>query len=234
MVLLGALGALACNAAPGRPGDGSRVLPPDELTDFATLYRQNCAGCHGVDGRGGPSIQLGDPLYLAIVDDTALRQTTSEGVPGTLMPAFLTTAGGILTARQIESIVRGIRWWATEFAHVELPQHAAPLGSRERGTKAYARFCSSCHGPDGKGSSHASSIIDGSYLALVSDQNLRTNIIVGRPDFGFPDFRGDRPGTPMSPGDVSDVVAWIAAQRTSVSAKHFAGQPPDHSIGESP
>jgi mono/diheme cytochrome c family protein len=235
MVLLGALGALACNAAPGRPGDGSRVLPPDELTDFATLYRQNCAGCHGADGKGGPSIQLGDPLYLAIADDAAIRRTASEGVSGTLMPAFLATAGGMLTDRQIESIVRGIRSWATtELAQAALPPHAAPLGSRERGADAYGRFCSSCHGPDGKGGQLASSIVDGSYLALVSDQNLRTNVIVGRPDLGFPDFRGDRPGTTMSPREVSDVVAWIAAQRPAVLAKQYAGQPPDHSIGESP
>jgi len=28
-----------------------------------------------------------------------------------------------------------------------------------------------------------------------------------------PDWRGDVPGKPMSPEDVSDVVAWLAAQR---------------------
>ena len=66
----------------------------------------------------------------------------------------------------------------------------------------------------------ASSIVDGSYLALVSDQNLRTTVIVGRPELGAPDWRGDVPGKPMSPEDVSDVVAWLAAQRPQ-----FPGQP---------
>jgi cytochrome c oxidase cbb3-type subunit 3/ubiquinol-cytochrome c reductase cytochrome c subunit len=211
------------------------VLPPDELTDFATLYGQNCAGCHGAEGKGGPSIQLGSPLYLAIADDESLRRTTSDGMPGTLMPAFLDSAGGLLTGRQIDAIVRGIRSWATtEFARVELPPHTGPLGSREHGADAYARFCSSCHGPDGTGGARASSIVDASYLALVSDQDLRTNVIVGRLDFGFPDFRGDRTGTPMSARDVSDVVAWIAAHRAPVSGKHYAGQPPDNSMGELP
>ena len=64
------------------------------------------------------------------------------------------------------------------------------------------------------------SIVDGSYLALVSDQNLRTTVIAGRPELGAPDWRGDVPGKPMSPEDVSDVVAWLAAQRTQ-----FPGQP---------
>jgi hypothetical protein len=62
--------------------------------------------------------------------------------------------------------------------------------------------------------------VDGSYLALVSDQNLRTTVIVGRPDMGAPDWRGDLPGKPLSEQDVSDVVAWLAAQRPL-----FPGQP---------
>ncbi len=64
--------------------------------------------------------------------------------------------------------------------------------------------------PRGK---QASSIVDGAYLALVSNQNLRTTVIVGRPEMGFPDWRNDLTGKPMSPDDVSDVVAWLAAQR---------------------
>jgi mono/diheme cytochrome c family protein len=234
IALLTTFGALACNSAPGRPGENARVLPPDELTDFATLYGQNCAGCHGAEGRGGPSIQLGDPLYLAIVDDAELGRTASEGVPRTQMPAFLDTAGGMLSRRQIDVIVRGIRSWATtEFARAELPPHTAPLGSREHGADVYARLCASCHGPGGKGGTRASSIVDASYLALVSDQDLRTNIIVGRPDLGFPDFRGDRTGEPMSSRDVSDVVAWVAAQRPSAPGRRHANAP-DHSMGELP
>jgi hypothetical protein len=62
--------------------------------------------------------------------------------------------------------------------------------------------------------------VDGSYLGLVSNQGLRTTIIVGRPELGAPDWRGDVPGKAMSPGDVSDVVAWLAAQRPQ-----FPGQP---------
>jgi mono/diheme cytochrome c family protein len=235
MVLLGAFGALACNAAPGRPGKDSRVLPPSEQLDFAALFGQNCTGCHGAEGKGGPSIQLGDPLYLAIADDDVLRRTASEGVPGTPMAAFVDTQGGMLTSRQIDVIVQGIRSWATgPFAQGELPPHAAPAGNRGRGAAAYARFCSSCHGPDGKGGPRASSIVDVSYLELVSDQNLRTNVIVGRPDLGFPDFRGDRAGEPMSPQDVSDVVAWVAAHRTPENEARYPDRTPDHSMGELP
>ena len=62
--------------------------------------------------------------------------------------------------------------------------------------------------------------MNGSFLALLNDQELRTMVIVGRPELGAPDWRGDIPGKPMSAQDVSDVVAWLASQRTK-----FPGQP---------
>jgi hypothetical protein len=61
--------------------------------------------------------------------------------------------------------------------------------------------------------------VDTSYLALVSDQHLRTLTITGMPALGAPDWRGNVPGKPMSDADVTDVVAWLAAQRPPLSAK---------------
>jgi len=56
-------------------------------------------------------------------------------------------------------------------------------------------------------------IVDRAYLTMVSDQSLRTTVIAGRPDMGAPDWRSNVPGQPMSPEDISDVVAWLVAQR---------------------
>jgi hypothetical protein len=61
--------------------------------------------------------------------------------------------------------------------------------------------------------------VDTSYLALVSDQHLRTLTITGMPALGAPDWRGNVPGKPMSDADVTDVVAWLAAQRPPLSAQ---------------
>ena len=84
----------------------------------------------------------------------------------------------------------------------------------------FQTFCASCHGPEGKGGPKGSSIVDGSYLALVSDQGLRTTVIAGRPDLGQPDWRGYVAGRSLSSQDVSDVVAWLASQRPQ-----YPGQP---------
>jgi mono/diheme cytochrome c family protein len=217
------VGGTACDASPGRPRPYARVLPPDEVQDFATLYGKNCTGCHGPGGEDGPSIPLGDPVYLAIADDAFIRSITAKGVPGTPMPAFGKSAGGMLTERQVDVIAGGIRAWAQPDAlhGVSAPRHVASAPGRPQdGARAYGKYCARCHGPDGQGGAEASSIVDGSYLALVSDQNLRTNVIVGRPEIGFPDFRNDVPGRPMSDQDVTDVVAWLSAQRA-----RFPGQP---------
>ena len=86
-------------------------------------------------------------------------------------------------------------------------------GDSQHGEGVFSVYCSSCHGVNGRGGKRASSIVDGAYLSLVSDQHLRTTVIVGLPAIGAPDRRGDVPGKPLSDRDVTEIVAWLAAQR---------------------
>jgi mono/diheme cytochrome c family protein len=211
---------------PGRPRPGSEVLPPTKMLNFSTLYATNCAGCHGQNGRGGPAVGIGDPVYLAIADDSAVRRVVENGVPGTAMSAFAQSAGGMLTSEQVNAIVSGMRaHWAKPdvLQGVHPPSYAAEQsGDPNHGANVYSTYCSSCHGEDGNGGRHASSIVDPSYLSLVSDQHLRTTVIVGRPELGAPDWRGDVPGQPMSDQDVSDVVAWLASKRPLYTTKSLS------------
>ena len=227
-ILVGAtiIALMACAACSGFPGAHRpelAVVPPSEVVDFNALYGQNCAGCHGVDGKGGAAIALANPVFLAIADDTVIRRIASNGVPGTPMSAFAQSAGGMLTEKQIDSLVTGIRLWAKPNAlgdQTPPPYAAQAPGDALRGADAYRTYCSSCHGTNGRGGSKASSIVDGSYLALVSDQQLRTIVIAGRPELGAPDWRSDVEGHPMSAQDISDVVAWLSSRRPK-----FPGQP---------
>jgi hypothetical protein len=68
----------------------------------------------------------------------------------------------------------------------------------------------------------------------VSDQGLRTNVIVGRPEMGFPDFRNDMPGQPLSAPQVADVVAWIAAQRIPFPGQPYSNIEQKRRLGELP
>jgi len=68
--------------------------------------------------------------------------------------------------------------------------------------------------------------VDGTFLGLVSDQGLRATIIAGRPDIGQPDWRNDAPGRVMTAQEVSDVVAWLSAQRPATPGEPYPGRNP--------
>jgi mono/diheme cytochrome c family protein len=216
---------LGCNDAPGHPRESSIPINPANVSDFATLFASNCSGCHGDQGKGGPATPITDPVYVAIADDTIIRKAVTKGIAGTSMPAFATSAGGMLTDKQIDIIVAGIREHYAKpgvLAGSSAPPYATAIpGDATRGAAAYTVFCSSCHGDAGRGGSKASPIVDGSFLALLTDQTLRTLVIVGRPDFGAPDWRNNVAGKPMSSQEISDVVAWLSAQRPQLPGSPY-------------
>ena len=218
------LSACSKESFPGRAAAEVVPVRPSQVLDFEVLYANNCAGCHGPAGRTGASVELADPVYLAFADDAVLRRVTANGTPGTSMPAFAQSAGGTLTEAQVDALVRGIRArWAKPEAlggASHPPYAAAGPGDPAAGARAYAVFCARCHGEDGRGGRAASSIVDATYLALVSEQHLRTSVLVGRPGLGAPDWRSDVPARPMTAEDVSDVVAWLTSHRVA-----FPGQP---------
>lgn len=206
-----------CGAPHGQPLQGSEVLAPGDILDFETLYGENCSGCHGAEGRGGAAIALADAVYLAIADDATIRKVVATGVRGTAMPAFAESSGGMLTDKQIDVITTQIRSrWGQRggLSATNLPAYAAKSsGDALQGEVAYKTYCESCHGPGGRGGPKGSAITDDSFLALVSDQGLRTIVIVGRPELGAPDWRGNVPGKPMSEREITDVVAWLVSRR---------------------
>jgi len=193
-------------------------LRPDQVTDFKTLYSENCSGCHGADGRMGAAVALDDPLFQHLAPKDFVRKTIANGIPGHMMPGAAKTAGGFLTDKQIDILVDGMQQnWGRPGDFGNPPQllvEGAAPGDAQRGEAAYKTFCSSCHGPDG-GGGKGGSIVDPQYLAMATDQYLRTTAIVGRPDLNIPDWRGYVSGRPMTGQEVSDVVAWIASHRSA-------------------
>jgi len=217
LAVLSVMSLSACNSSPGQPRQESETFAPSEVTDFRILYGENCAACHGTEGRGGAAVALADPVYLAIADDASVRKVIANGVQGTSMPAFAQSAGGMLTPKQIDVITTEMRsHWSRPgvLNGTNPPAYAAKsAGDARQGEVVYRTYCASCHGAQGQGSRKGSAITNDSFLALVSDQGLRTVVITGRPELGAPDWRGNVPGKPMSDQEITDVVTWMASHR---------------------
>ncbi len=221
LLACGATLAAGCAHAPGDPPNP--VPRPTAVTDFATLYSQNCAACHGANGQSGPAIDLANPEYQALVDDPTLRKWISGGMPGTEMAAFAQPAGGMLTDAQVSALIAGMRQqWSrpNAFAGAAPPPYVqAQPGDAHRGELAYQARCVSCHKPSRQ------QLTSPVYLVLIADQALRSIIIAGRPDIGQPDWQNDGPGgkdaKPLSAQEVDDIVTYLGSLRNA--AQQAAG-----------
>ena len=226
------LGSLGCEA-PGKPVH-AETSRPDDVLDFTALYTQNCAGCHGKDGKGGATLPLANPVYVAVAGTDNIQRITANGVAGTSMPPFASSQGGTLSDRQIAVLTKGIidTWGRAGTAQL-IPYAATAHGDPASGQTAYTTFCARCHGANGKGMKGDSgvwtgSIVDPAYLALVSDQYLRSTIIAGLLDKNMPDWRSDLTGPTaraMTDQEITDTVAWIASHRVATPGQPYPQHP---------
>ena len=215
--------ASGCENPPGYPKPGTEVLRPEDQLSFSVLYKQNCAACHGEDGQYGASFDLANPVYQALVDDQSLKKWISSGMPGTQMPAWAISDGGPLTDQQIDVLVRGMRFtWSRPNAlgpTTPPPYLQAEKGDALRGQQRFITYCTSCH------EASKQQVTSPDYVALVSDQALRSIILAGRPDIGHPDWRNDRPGTPLGPQDVTDIVTYLGTLRSPTPGQPYPQHP---------
>jgi len=70
----------------------------------ALLYDQNCQMCHGPNGEGRVGATLAQD-WPGIRPDLSIKTTIMDGVPGSLMPAWVQSNGGPLTESDINDLV---------------------------------------------------------------------------------------------------------------------------------
>ena len=227
-----ALIATGCNA-PGKPREGAEEqVRPEQQLDFATLYKSNCAACHGANGQQAAAISLNNPVYLAIAGEANITHVISAGVPGTLMPPFGKASGGMLTDQQITVLAHGmVTEWGKPLNTTPPAYASTATGNPASGQQAFGTFCASCHGANGEGTApkgSTGSIVDPAYLALINDQYLRSNILAGRPENGMPDWQSHViSGTKrvMTEAEVNDIVAWLASHRIATPGQPYKQNP---------
>jgi mono/diheme cytochrome c family protein len=137
---------------------------------------------------------------------------------GTEMPAFGETAGGLLTAEQVDVLVIGmrVRWKPKYQITTDTPPYSSnAIGRVEQGQEVFRTTCTFCH------QQGLQKITDPTYLSLVSDQSLRTIVIAGRPDLGHPDWKHVRRNQPLTGQDVSDVIIYLHSLRSDTPGQPY-------------
>jgi mono/diheme cytochrome c family protein len=173
------------------------------------LYADNCATCHGTNGEGGIGPALNSRDLLTSTMDESLAGLTRFGVPSSLMPAWGQAFGGPFTDEEINHITAFIRAWEPTAPEISLEtEEPDPL----RGAEIYETTCFICHGEDGQGTSTAPALNDPERLQKFDDIWYRNTIARGRPAKGMPTW-----GTVLSPAQINDLVALIAAWREGES-----------------
>lgn len=109
-----------------------------------TLFRAQCATCHGADAKGIPSIQAPDLTQLWSLpgkNDATVFQAIREGVPGSIMPPHSFTDTEIwMLVSYLKSVAGGNN--SDRYA-----------GNVVRGEWLFASNCSGCHRVNGSGGS---------------------------------------------------------------------------------
>jgi mono/diheme cytochrome c family protein len=131
-----------------------------------------------------------------------------------------------LTETQVKVLAEGIkkRWGPPPSPAGSVPPYLAPegaFGSKENGSRVFARACAGCHGGHGEGGKYSDrkigAINDPAFLALISDQALRRYAITGRPDLGMPAYEANdgrsQDFQPLTSAEIDDLVALLAYWR---------------------
>lgn len=196
----------------------------------ATIYRHDCAGCHGLKGEGtviAPS--LVNPELLFVASDHLLYRTITAGRANTGMPAHRAYSGdelaGLLAWIRGQGPVtaehrRRYEETISEVLHVRKLDDYRAGGSPAYGRVIYESMCIGCHGSRGHGGV-GTAITNRDFLDEASDGFIAGTILLGR---------GQRAMRPFGPAglanlrgrEIADLIAYL---------RYEGGQPADRPRG---
>ncbi|MBL8114614.1 MAG: c-type cytochrome [Acidobacteria bacterium] len=184
-------------------------------TDGATLYGSFCSACHGAEGQGMrypglpafPAIANRD--FLELAPDALILETVRKGRSGRRMPAWGLKDGGLRPA-EVLAVAAYVRTLGGNVAQAPDPKPARwAQGNAATGTRLYAAYCASCHGPNGEGK-EGTALANPVLLENATDTYLFETIRRGRrgttmEGFGLPSTV--RPS--LSDQEIEDLVTFL-------------------------
>jgi cytochrome c oxidase cbb3-type subunit III len=133
------------------------------------LFLNNCAGCHGSDGRGAlgfPNLADKDWMWGGAAD--TVLASIRDGRAG-MMPGWRQVIGD----EGVENVLAYV---------MSLSGRTLPAGNAEAGKTKFAETCAACHGADGRGNPllGAPNLADNVWLHGGSLATIRQTIAQGR------------------------------------------------------
>ena len=182
--------------------------PPEKVGE--ALFQVHCVVCHGSEARGrvglAPSIRNRD--FLALASDTFIRETITQGRPGTAMMARPDLAGPATDA--IIAYLRSL--------HVENPLtiqvdwNLKYEGNQAQGSEKFFVYCAPCHGPRAEGYS-AGVVGTGiglpGFLAVASDDYILQTTQMGRLGTPMQPFVGPGGLANLTEQDIKDIIVHL-------------------------
>lgn len=165
------------------PQTPQKNSPQENARQASTLgkeaFASNCAGCHGLDGRGAERApNIAERPQVQQLSDAEISHIIEHGIPGTGMPPF-----HALQPPDVRAIVAYLRiLQGTKKKTLELP------GDPDHGEAVFfgKAGCSSCHMVRGKGGFIASDL--STYASTHAPDQIRSAIATAKPD-GDPQMR---------------------------------------------
>jgi putative heme-binding domain-containing protein len=170
---------------------------PADIENGGLLYQNNCTACHGPDGDGVPSVNLGSGRFRRGTTDDEIVKIILGGIPGTAMPPSNFSEG------QAGTIVAYLRSLA------ETPTTGMIPGNAARGQALFTGKgqCQNCHSVAGVGARSGPSLseVGASRRAI----ELRRSIV----DPGA-DIRSDHRSVRVAMRDGSTITGRLLNQDT--------------------
>lgn len=180
------------------------------------LFTTHCFVCHGTEGKGsGPAALKLDPKprdltndsYMSKLSDSRIFAAISEGGPAFHGSVFMPDWAKVMSADEIWDIVAYVR---------VLHRPPSARGDRQNGEKLYQKYCSSCHGAEGKGDGPLAPVYSprpqdhtsDKYMSARSDHELFIAISQGGRASGGSQFMPGW-GEMLSDKEIWDIVAYI-------------------------
>ena len=186
------------------------------------LFEENCASCHGSDGKGGTGDAIGLPLnlqsFLTVAPKEYIKKTITFGRPSRGMPSF----AGDLKEGDIDAIATYVKGW--QFRPTRNVSDGPINGDPFEGEKLYRGLCASCHGLNAEGGPldtggsvvesfsgfSAPSLADAGFKKSATDGFVKATLVYGRQGTPMSSFiKGSQGIAELSESEIDSLVSYV-------------------------